>query len=112
MRLLVPAILIAPLTLVLPAFPQALTEHAAAVAGASVGTGAGKSIGESLTKVFGDVDDTAVKASAQNKKPAELKKDDKRDVTAAPVVATGPRGGMPLSASSGSPAAESSASHP
>jgi hypothetical protein len=42
---------------------QSLTEHAAAAAGATVGTAAGKPLGTALGKVFGEVDKTTSKAA-------------------------------------------------
>ena len=51
---------------------QALTEHAAAAAGAAIGTGAGKSLSNSMTKIFGDTDkETAKAAKPETKKPAQ-----------------------------------------
>jgi hypothetical protein len=43
---------------------QTLTEHAAAAAGATVGTAAGKPLGTGLGKIFGAVDNTASKSTA------------------------------------------------
>ena len=49
---------------------QALTEHAAAAAGAAIGSGAGKSLSNSVTKIFGDTDKkTAEAAKPEAKKP-------------------------------------------
>ena len=42
---------------------QSLTEHAAAAAGATMGTAAGKPLGTALGKVFGEVDKTTSKAA-------------------------------------------------
>jgi hypothetical protein len=42
---------------------QSLTEHAAAAAGATIGTAAGKPLGTSLGKIFGDVDKTTSTAT-------------------------------------------------
>ena len=56
---------------VLPAFPQALVDHAAAAAGASIGATAGKPLSNGLTAVFGRVDETTTKAATQ---PAEKDK--------------------------------------
>ena len=49
--------------LVLSVHGQALTEHAAAAAGAVVGSGAGKSLSNSMTKIFGDTDKQTAKAA-------------------------------------------------
>ena len=46
---------------------QALTEHAAAAAGASIGTAGGKGISNSMTKIFGDVDKQTGKAADSKK---------------------------------------------
>jgi hypothetical protein len=43
---------------------QTLTEHAAAAAGATVGTAAGKPLGTGLGKIFGAVDNSASKSTA------------------------------------------------
>ena len=43
---------------------QSLTEHAAAAAGATIGTAAGKPLGTALGKVFGDVDKSASTVAA------------------------------------------------
>jgi hypothetical protein len=48
---------------------QSLTEHAAAAAGATIGTAAGKPLGTSLGKIFGDVDKTT--STATTSKPAK-----------------------------------------
>jgi hypothetical protein len=58
--------------LALPAFSQALVDHAAAAAGASIGATAGKPLSNGITAVFGKVDDTTAQAA---KKPAEKDKD-------------------------------------
>ena len=53
---------------------QSLTEHAAAAAGATIGTAAGKPLGTSLGKIFGDVDKTAsTAATAKTAKPIVVK---------------------------------------
>ena len=48
------------------AFGQALTEHAAAAAGATIGTAAGKPISNALTNIFGNVDHATATAAASN----------------------------------------------
>jgi hypothetical protein len=51
-----------------------LTEHAAAAAGATIGTAAGKPLGTALGKVFGDVDKSASTATApKTAKPIVVK---------------------------------------
>jgi hypothetical protein len=53
---------------------QSLTEHAAAAAGATIGTAAGKPLGTALGKIFGDVDKTTATASTpKTAKPATIK---------------------------------------
>jgi hypothetical protein len=64
---------------------QALTEHAAAAAGAAVGTGAGKSLSDSMTKIFGDTD----KQTAQAAKP-DAKKASKPPTTPAAAPTSNP----------------------
>ncbi len=44
-------------------FGQSLTEHAAAAAGATIGTAAGKPLGTALGRVFGEVDQTTSRAA-------------------------------------------------
>jgi len=64
--------LVIPASLILVAgiHGQALTEHAAAAAGAAIGSGAGKSLSNSVTKIFGDTDKkTAEAAKPEAKKP-------------------------------------------
>lgn len=53
---------------------QSLTEHAAAAAGATVGTAAGKPLGTALGKVFADLDrSTSKPATNKTAKPAAVK---------------------------------------
>src|ERR1700722_552322 len=62
---------------------QSLTEHAAAAAGATIGTAAGKPLGTSLGKIFGDVDKTTSTATTSKAaKPIVVK-------SAAPVAPEG-----------------------
>ena len=65
---------------VLPAFPQALVEHAAAASGASIGAAGGKVVSNGITSIFGKVDETTARASKpsekeklKEEKPAEVK---------------------------------------
>jgi hypothetical protein len=51
---------------------QSLTEHAAAAAGATIGTAAGKPLGTALGKIFGDVD-KSTSTAATPKKPVVVK---------------------------------------
>jgi hypothetical protein len=54
---------------------QTLTEHAAAAAGATIGTAAGKPLGTALGKIFGSMDQSTSKAAGTTKvvKPVEPK---------------------------------------
>jgi len=54
---------------------QSLTEHAAAAAGATIGTAAGKPLGTALGKIFGSMDQSTSKAAGTTKvvKPIETK---------------------------------------
>jgi hypothetical protein len=53
---------------------QSLTEHAAAAAGATIGTAAGKPLGTALGKVFGDVEKSAPAATTtKTAKPVAVK---------------------------------------
>lgn len=53
---------------------QSLTEHAAAAAGATIGTAAGKPLGTALGKIFGDVDkSTSNAATPKTAKPVPTK---------------------------------------
>ena len=53
---------------------QSLTEHAAAAAGATIGTADGKPLGTALGKVFGDVDkSTSTVAAPKVAKPIVVK---------------------------------------
>ena len=63
---------------------QSLTEHAAAAAGATIGTAAGKPLGTSLGKIFGDVDKTA--SAAATPKTAKPVVDKSAPAKRAPVA--------------------------
>jgi hypothetical protein len=77
---------------------QSLSEHAAAAAGATVGTAAGKPLGTALGKIFGDVDKSTSNASgAKVVKPPQPKV---QVTTSAPALAPAPS--APLGASGGS----------
>ena len=99
-----------PLALVLPASllwianlqGQGLTEHAAAAAGATIGTGAGKSLSDSMTKIFGTTDkETSKAAKADSKKQAKPATDRVTDPVAAkskpaPITPHGDAGPAPF----------------
>jgi hypothetical protein len=48
---------------------QSLSEHAAAAAGATIGTAAGKPLSNAITKIFGQVDSAAQNAAKNPSKP-------------------------------------------
>jgi len=55
-------------------FAQSLTEHAAAAAGATIGTAAGKPLGTAMGRIFGEVDKTTSTATVtKTSKPAAAK---------------------------------------
>jgi hypothetical protein len=54
---------------------QSLTEHAAAAAGATIGTAAGKPLGGALGKVFGEVEKSPSTAAPKTAKPMAAKPD-------------------------------------
>lgn len=99
-----------PLALVLPASllwivnlqGQGLTEHAAAAAGATIGTGAGKSLSDSMTKIFGGTDkETSKAAKADTKKQEKPAADRPTDPAAAkskpaPITAHADAGPAPF----------------
>jgi hypothetical protein len=62
---------------------QSLTEHAAAAAGATIGTAAGKPLGTALGRVFGEVDKTTSKAAGTK----TAKPEPARPVAVAPAAA-------------------------
>lgn len=72
---------------------QSLTEHAAAAAGATIGTAAGKPISNAITKIFGDVDKSAAQAAKKDDGKAP-KKDgkaaDAADVKKPPLLSPAP----------------------
>jgi hypothetical protein len=69
-------------------FGQSLTEHAAAAAGATVGTAAGKPLGTSLSDVFGAVDkSTSTAAGPKTAKPSPAKSVPGGAVAPAPALA-------------------------
>jgi hypothetical protein len=93
---------------------QSLTEHAAAAAGATIGTAAGKPLGTSLGRIFNEADKTAATAaSPKTTKPAPT-----RTTPAAPdpehpatvvITATGP--GVPAGGGGGEAAAGGGSGH-
>src|SRR5580692_3473426 len=76
---------------------QSLTEHAAAAAGATIGTAAGKPLGTALGRVFGEVDQTTSNAAGpKTVKPVPAKP------TPIPAPAATPAAGEhPVAASGG-----------
>src|SRR5579862_33473 len=83
---------------------QSLTEHAAAAAGATIGTAAGKPLGTALGKVFGDTDKVANKAAApRTTKPVAKPAEEAADQHPGAVVVSSGGGGAPtLSGGAGS----------
>ncbi len=74
---------------------QSLSEHAAAAAGATIGTAAGKPMSNAITKIFGQVDNDAKKAANQK---ADTKPQPKSPTTTSTTPALGaPSPGQPLS---------------
>jgi hypothetical protein len=63
MRSLAPGILLGSVILASGVQAQSLAEHAAAAAGASIGTAAGKPMSNAITKIFGALDTDAQKAA-------------------------------------------------
>jgi len=97
-------VLTASLVFITSVHGQALTEHAAASAGAAIGAGAGKGLSNSMTKIFGETDKEAAKAAkpehkkqpktltnlAQDPKPAKSKPSAISAVEDAPVSVQSP----------------------
>jgi hypothetical protein len=77
---------------------QTFTDHAAAAAGATIGTAAGKPLGTALGKIFGDVDKSTSNASGAKAKPLPPKPDLK---TAEKPLATAVPSVSPLATTSG-----------
>jgi hypothetical protein len=99
---------------------QSLTEHAAAAAGATIGTAAGKPLGTALGRVFGEVDKTTSKAAGPKIAKPEPAKPVAVAPAAAPSAATGHptgtaggsgSGGGDVAASGGGGSAKSGSSH-
>lgn len=76
---------------------QSLTEHAAAAAGGTIGTAAGKPLGAALGRIFGNVDNTSSKAAgAKSAAPAKTTKPvDQKPSPAAPAAKTATIGAAP-----------------
>jgi hypothetical protein len=89
-------------------YAQSLAEHAAAAAGATVGTAAGKPISNALTSIFGQVDQTTATAAAGKGKPKTTATIHAEEKTSAPTasapVSSGGGGGGGLNLPSGAPA--------
>jgi hypothetical protein len=69
MRLFVPLAITGSLLLAATVQAQSLSEHAAAAAGATIGTAAGKPLSNAITKIFGQVDSAAQTAAKNPSKP-------------------------------------------
>ena len=86
MRSLATAGLLGSFLLVAGIQAQSLSEHAAAAAGATIGTAAGKPLSNAITKIFGQVDNDTKKAAATK---ADVKAQPK-SVAPTPTVAPAP----------------------
>jgi hypothetical protein len=71
---------------------QSLSEHAAAAAGATIGTAAGKPLSNAITKIFGQVDNDAQKAAGVKAEPKKPVKAPVPDTAASPDLALKPSG--------------------
>jgi len=69
MRSLAPIAIIGSLIVSSGVQAQSLSEHAAAAAGATIGTAAGKPLSNAITKIFSQVDNDAQKAAKNPSKP-------------------------------------------
>jgi len=69
MRSFVPFAITGSLMLAIGVQAQSLSEHAAAAAGATIGTAAGKPLSNAITKIFGQVDSAAQNAAKNPSKP-------------------------------------------
>ena len=82
---------------ILPAFPQALVEHAAAASGASIGAAGGKVVSNGITAIFGKVDETTAKAANKPSEKEKLKEEKPAEVKPAAVggaaIVAGPTAG-------------------
>ncbi|MDP8980193.1 MAG: hypothetical protein M3O35_06345 [Acidobacteriota bacterium] len=78
------------------AFSQSLAEHAAAVAGGSIGSAAGKPVSDAITHIFGNVEKTTAKAASAPAptKAAAPSNSSQPEVPELPTVA--PAGGSTL----------------
>lgn len=85
---------------------QSLSEHAAAAAGATIGTAAGKPLSNAITKIFGSVDNDAKKAAGTK---ATAPKTQPKETTPSSSVTTPTTGGSntPIMGSTSSPAPSS-----
>lgn len=80
---------------------QSLSEHAAAAAGATIGTAAGKPMSNAITKIFGQVDNDTKKAANQK---ADTKPQPKTPAPTSPTPMLGtPSPGQPLSSHPSNP---------
>jgi hypothetical protein len=72
---------------------QSLSEHAAAAAGATIGTAAGKPLSNAITKIFGSVDNDAKKAAATKANTPKVQTKDSKESTPTPSMSTPTLGG-------------------
>jgi hypothetical protein len=92
MRSLVPIALLGSFLLVTGVQAQSLAEHAAAAAGATIGTAAGKPLSTALTNIFGHTDDAAKKAASAK---VDTKIPPTRVVEPVPVLPGAPQADVP-----------------
>jgi len=100
MRSIATATLLGSFLLVTGVQSQSLSEHAAAAAGATIGTAAGKPLSNAITKIFGHVDNDAQKAAAVKAEPKAPAKALVPDTAASPDLALKPAGQSTPSTSS------------
>jgi len=72
---------------------QSLSEHAAAAAGATIGTAAGKPLSNAITKIFGSVDNDAKKAAATKANAPKVQTKESKESTPTPSMSTPTLGG-------------------
>ncbi len=103
MRLLALTVLLGSFVASTSVFGQSLTEHAAAAAGATIGTAAGKPLGTALGRVFGEVNNTQAAVAPKTVKPAAAKPAPAAPVAVErPTAAAAPSGGGGDAAAGGS----------
>src|SRR5260370_23839748 len=87
MRSLAPIAIIGSLIATSGVQAQSLSEHAAAAAGATIGTAAGKPLSNAITKIFKQVDSDAQQAAKNPNKPLQKTTSETKSVTVPAVGA-------------------------